>query len=395
MTYYKEGTYMDNKYLGLTPPMGWNSWNTFGEYINEDVVKASADLFVSTGLKDAGYEYIVIDDCWSLRERDENGKIVVDPEKFPSGMKALADYIHSKGLKFGMYSCDGPLTCAKYPGSFDHEFEDAKQFAEWGVDFLKYDNCFKPGVAGHVLYRRMALALRNCGRDILFSACNWGTEHVEKWIRSTGAQMYRSTGDIRDEWWSIKKLALSQISKIAYSGSYCFNDIDMLVVGIHGGSMCINTGEGHEFGCTDTEYRTHFAFWCMMNSPLMIGCDLREMSEETLGILTNRDLIAINQDIEGRAPYYIGSNPEEPREYFYMIKQLSNGDLAIGAFNFSDKARSMTLNLFDIGLAWSSGKKLELYDCVTQQDCGSASEIIVDRIEAHDCRLYRAKVVDR
>ena len=385
---------MDNKYLGLTPPMGWNSWNTFGEYINEDVVKASADLMVSTGLKDAGYEYIVIDDCWSLRARDADGKIVVDPEKFPSGMKALADYIHSKGLKFGMYSCDGPLTCAKYPGSFDHEFEDAKQFAEWGVDFLKYDNCFKPGIPGHVLYRRMALALRNCGRDILFSACNWGTEHVEKWIRSTGAQIYRSTGDIRDEWWSIKKLALSQISKISHSGSFCFNDIDMLVVGIHGGSKCINIGEG-DYGCTDIEYRTHFAFWCMMNSPLMIGCDMREMSEETLKILGNRDLIAINQDVEGRSPYYIGSNPEEPREFFYMIKMLSNGDLAIGAFNFSDKKRSMTLNLFDIGIATSSGKKLELYDCVTQQDCGSVAEVIVDSIEAHDCRLYRAKLVDR
>ncbi len=385
---------MENKYLGLTPPMGWNSWNTFGEHINEDVVKASADLMVSTGLKDAGYEYIVIDDCWSLRERDAEGKIVVDTEKFPSGMKALADYIHSKGLKFGMYSCDGPLTCARYPGSFDHEFEDAKMFAEWGVDFLKYDNCFKPAIAGHILYRRMALALRNCGRDIMFSACNWGTEHVEEWIRSTGAHIYRSTPDIRDEWWSIKKLALSQISKIAHSGNYCFNDIDMLVVGIHGGSKCINTGDG-VFGCTDIEYRTHFAFWCMMNSPLMIGCDMENMSEETLKILCNRDLIAINQDVEGRSPYYLGSNPEEPREYFYMIKMLSNGDLAIGAFNFSDKKRTITCNLFDIGLAWSSGKKLELYDCVTQQDCGAVTEILVDSIEPHDCRLYRAKVVDR
>ena len=385
---------MDNKYLGLTPPMGWNSWNTFTEDINEEVVKKSANAMIESGLHDAGYEYVVIDDCWSLKERDKDGRLQEDPEKFPSGMKALADYIHSKGLKFGMYSCNGPLTCACYPGSFDHEFTDAETFAEWGVDFLKYDNCFKPKIDGNILYRRMAMALRNCGRDILFSACNWGAENVETWIRSTGAQMYRSTVDIRDSWQSIKQLALSQISKISYSGSYCFNDIDMLVVGMYGKSTNELIANSDISKCTDTDYRTHFAFWCMMNSPLMIGCDIRSMNEPTKKILMNRDLIAINQDIEGRSPYYIGSTPESPREYFWMVKMLSNGDIALGAFNFSDKDRTLSLQLFDIGLPVTTGKCLRAYDCVNQCDAGVFSEIIVDKIKAHDCKIFRCKIQD-
>ncbi|GHU72195.1 hypothetical protein FACS1894184_19820 [Clostridia bacterium] len=153
--------------------MGWNSWNTFSEKIDEQLLRGSADAIVSSGLRDAGYEYVVIDDCWSLKQRGSKGELVADPEKFPSGMKALAEYIHSLGLKFGMYSCAGTRTCADYPASFEHEFQDAETFASWGVDYLKYDYCYKPaGIPGNVLYRRMSAALRNCGRPILFSACN-------------------------------------------------------------------------------------------------------------------------------------------------------------------------------------------------------------------------------
>ena len=159
----------------LTPPMGWNSWNTFGENINEKLIMETADKMVEQGLLDCGYEYLVIDDCWSLRKRDEEGRLIADPEKFPHGMKAVADYVHSKGLKFGMYSCAGNLTCAGYPGSFEHEFIDADTFASWGVDFLKYDYCYHSNIIpGKYLYRRMGIALENCGRDILFSACSWG-----------------------------------------------------------------------------------------------------------------------------------------------------------------------------------------------------------------------------
>ena len=179
--------------------MGWNSWNTFGENISEELIMGIADAMVEKGLRDAGYEYIVIDDCWSLRERGEDGRLVADPKKFPHGMKYLADYIHSKGMKFGMYSCAGTLTCAGYPSSFDHEYLDAQTFADFGVDFLKYDFCYKPETSdGPLLYYRMGMALKATGREILFSACNWGSDNVWQWIRSTGAHMYRSTGDIVD-----------------------------------------------------------------------------------------------------------------------------------------------------------------------------------------------------
>ena len=212
---------MTGKVMCDTPPMGWNSWNTFTENINEKLIMESADALVENGLADAGYSYIVIDDCWSLKERNKEGKLVADPEKFPNGMKAVADYVHDKGLKFGMYSCCGTKTCAGYPGSLEHEFSDARQFAEWGVDYLKYDNCYKPNkLTDDILYRRMGMALANCGRDIVFSACQWGTENVHEWIRSTGAHLFRSTGDIVDSWNSIKDIALSQIDKMAYSGNY-------------------------------------------------------------------------------------------------------------------------------------------------------------------------------
>ena len=197
-----------------TPPMGWNSWNTFAENISEQLIFETADRMVDSGLRDLGYEYLVIDDCWSLRERDENGRLVPDPEKFPHGMKAVADYVHSKGLKFGMYSCAGNLTCAAYPGSFEHEFVDAATFAEWGVDYLKYDYCYKSDIIhGRYLYRRMGLALKNCGRDILFSACSWGADNTHEWIRETGADMWRSTGDIFDVWSSVKDLTMQKKPK--------------------------------------------------------------------------------------------------------------------------------------------------------------------------------------
>ena len=209
-------------------------------------------------------------------------------------MKAVADYVHSKGLKFGMYSCCGTHTCAGYPGSFEHEFVDAETFASWGVDYLKYDNCYKPKhMDGEVLYKRMSLALRNCGRDIVLSACNWGNEDVHSWIRSSGAQLFRSTGDIQDNWESVKNLFLSQLDKTAFSGPYCHNDIDMLIVGMHGSSN--NEFIGNIGSCSDLEYRSHFALWAVMGSPLMIGCDVRNMTDVTLETLGNEDLIRINQ----------------------------------------------------------------------------------------------------
>ncbi len=381
---------MQDKYLGLTPPMGWNSWNTFTWNINEALIRETADAMVSSGLKDAGYQYVVIDDCWSLKQRDQNGCLVADPEKFPNGMKAVADYVHSRGLKFGMYSCDGTHTCAGYPGSFEHEFQDAETFASWGVDYLKYDNCYKPRhMEGEMLYKRMSLALRNCGRDILFSACNWGADGVHGWIQGSGAQLFRSTGDIQDNWESIKNLALSQMDKMAYSGPYCHNDIDMLVVGMHGGSN--NEFIGTLGGCTDEEYRTHFSLWAIMNSPLMIGCDIRSMSSVTRETLTNPDIIAINQDMECRGPYVVPGN--DPAAMMSLVKPMGDGSLAIGMFNLGDKKGELSLQFWDMGISAAAGMGLELYDCWARKTEGVFDQRYAAQIEPHGCRMFRAKLV--
>lgn len=398
---------MDNKFLGLTPPMGWNSWNTFTWEINDKLIREAADAMASE-LKDAGYKYIVIDDCWSEKQRDSNGKLVPDHWKFPEGIKPVADYVHSKGLKFGMYSCAGTHTCGGHPGSFEHEFDDAETFAEWGVDYLKYDYCYKPDhIPGEILYKRMSTALRNCGRDIMFSACNWGNDNVYKWIRESGAHLFRSTGDIQDNWESIKRLALSQIGNECYGGNFCHNDIDMLVVGMHGGSnnewinsteqgvnVIADSGETMPKlgGCTDEEYRTHFSLWAIMNSPLMIGCDIRHMTPATKEILTNKDVIAINQDIECRGPYCI-KQWNNPDNVFSLVKPLSNGDYAIGMFNFGDRAGEMSLQFWDIGLTTASGRGLSVYDCWKHEELGTFTERFCTTVEPHGCVVLRAKVV--
>jgi len=387
--------------------MGWNSWNTFTWEINDKLIREAADAMASE-LKDAGYEYIVIDDCWSEKQRDSNGRLVPDHWKFPEGIKPVADYVHSKGLKFGMYSCAGTHTCGGHPGSFEHEFDDAETFAEWGVDYLKYDYCYKPDhIPGEILYKRMSTALRNCGRDIMFSACNWGNDDVYKWIRESGAHLFRSTGDIQDNWESIKRLALSQIGNECYGGNFCHNDIDMLVVGMHGGSnnewinsteqgvnVIADSGETMPKlgGCTDEEYRTHFSLWAIMNSPLMIGCDIRRMTPATKEILTNKDVIAINQDIECRGPYCI-KQWNNPDNVFSLVKPLSNGDYAIGMFNFGDRAGEMSLQFWDIGLTTASGRGLSVYDCWKHEELGTFTERFCTTVEPHGCVVLRAKVV--
>lgn len=386
------------------PPMGWNSWNTFGEDINGKVVMETADFIVESGLKDCGYEYVIIDDCWSLRERNEKGEIVPDPEKFPHGMKYVSDYVHSKGLKFGMYSCAGTLTCARYPGSFDHEFVDAKCFAEWGVDYLKYDFCFHPhSTFGHFLYKRMSLALANCGRDIVFAACSWGDENTKTWIKETGAHTWRSTGDIFDTWESIKRLAQEQLQVPEYNGNGCYNDMDMLVVGMKG------EGNVGFKGCTTEEYKTHFAFWAMMGSPLIIGCDLRKADEDAMAILKNKMLIEIDQDEAYRQPFYINGGryfnksrtANDPLYEYYpldepiMVRFLANGDLAIGAFNFRDEKSRLFAMLDSIGLGESTGKTLELTSVWTGEKKIVTNGTILIDLEPHCCEVYRARVIDK
>ena len=372
----------------LTPPMGWNSWNTFGANINEQLIFETADAMVAKGLPQKGYEYLVIDDCWSLRERDANQRLTADPEKFPHGMKAVADYVHSKGLKFGMYSCAGNLTCAGYPGSFEHEFLDAETFAEWEVDFLKYDYCYhSPIIPGKYLYRRMGLALENCGRDILFSACSWGADETHEWIKTTGASMWRSTGDIFDTWESVKDLTKQQEKLHPYNGVGCFNDMDMLIVGMYGkGNVGLK-------GCSDVQYKTHFSIWAFMGSPLMIGCDVRNMNQATMDILGNEEIIRINQDRTCRQPVkLVGTWSGE--ELLLYSRQLENGDLAIGFFNMGDKDAYARLNLDEVGLPFSTGKTLEVRELWTGETSKVKNSTLTWGLKPFDCAVLRAKVVD-
>ncbi len=373
--------------LAARPPMGWNTWNTFGHDVNEQVVLENTDAFVKLGLPQAGYEYIVIDDCWSCRDRDpETGKIIPDPVKFPHGMKYVSDYIHSKGLKFGMYSCAGTRTCAAYPGSFDHEFLDVNTFAEYGCDFLKYDFCYRPDIAnGPLLYRRMGLALKASGREIMFSACNWGSDEVHKWIRSTGAHMYRSTGDINDTFESYKNIAFSQENLLGYSAPGCYNDIDMLTVGMFGKGLVGKTG------CNEAEYRQQFSLWCMFSAPLMLGCDIRKLTPEMLALVTNKNLLRINQDEEARPPIQSHTGwGGEKRVYF---KHLSNNEYAMGFYNFSDRDSGVQTNLTSFGLSASSGFSLELTDCLTGEYYGKFDEYIKVPVPTHDCRIFLCKLV--
>lgn len=277
--------------LAPTPPMGWNSWNKFACNINEELVRKQADAMVASGMKDAGYQYIVIDDCWQ-KSRDADGNIVADPERFPSGIKALADYVHSKGLKFGLYSDAGALTCGGRPGSAGHEFQDARQYAKWGVDYLKYDWCYTGPRNAEAAYTIMAKALRASGRDIVLSICEWGTNQPERWGPTAG-HLWRTTGDIYDAWegkkdWSIGMTNILdlQVDGWRHSGPNAWNDPDMLEVG--------------NGGMSTTEYESHFSLWAMLAAPLIAGNDLSTMDADTRRILTNTDVIAVDQDPLGK-----------------------------------------------------------------------------------------------
>lgn len=369
------------------PPMGWNTWNTFAQNIQEELILDSAKALVSSGLKDAGYEYVVIDDCWALKERGADGRLTPDPQKFPHGMKYLADRIHEMGLKFGMYSCCGTMTCAGYPASFDREFLDAETFAGWGVDFLKYDYCFKPtGAEGALLYRRMGLALASCGRDILFSGCSWGADKTPEWIGTTGANMWRSTGDIFDTWDSVKSLIQQQYSILPFGGKDCFNDMDMLIVGMN--------GKGHVGikGCSQEEYRLHFAAWCLFGSPLMIGCDIRNMDEETKRILTNPALLAIDQDARCNRPYIIRFCGND--DYPIIVRNLADGDLAVGFFNLSDSPANLWVTEADLGISFRQNKILEGTEVYTGRKLRSVNATLSSSLAPHTCEVYRMKIVN-
>ncbi|HBL84225.1 MAG: hypothetical protein A2Y17_07780 [Clostridiales bacterium GWF2_38_85] len=364
--------------IALKPPMGWNSWNTFSGNVSDTLIRETADYIVENGFLDAGYDIVSIDDCWMLRDRDENGNLVPDPEKFPNGIKALADYVHSKGLKFGIYEDAGTMTCAGFPGSFGHERQDAKQFAEWGIDLLKYDFCYStPGCSDVNLYRRMGQALRETGRDIIFSGC-WGNDGVWKWMRSCGAHMWRLTGDIFDSWESIEKVGFGALGLEAYAGPSGWNDPDMMVVGLNGQGYVGHIGGG----CTTNEYQAHFALWCMLSAPLLMGHDVRKTTPEVKEILQNKELIAIDQDDAGIPAYKI------PGYSDVLAKPLADGSMALGLFNREPNWKYMALSWDYCG--WEVTDRVKLYDVIAHKDLGEFKCGATLRVEGHSCLIFKA-----
>ncbi len=325
--------------LARTPPMGWNSWNRFAcKNVNEKVVRAAADAMVSSGMKDAGYQYIVIDDCWQIG-RDAAGNIIADPEKYPSGIKALADYVHSQGLKFGIYTDAGVKTCAGRPGSLGHEYQDAAQYARWGVDFVKEDWCNTvPGQDSQASYTVMRNALAATGRPIVFSICEWGSTKPWLWAGPIG-NMWRSAGDIQDCWSCRRRWGGHGVLQIidrmdpiySYAGPGHWNDPDMLEVG--------------NGGMTDAEYRSHFSLWALFSAPLISGNDLAQMTEATKEILLNKEVIAVDQDPMGIQ----GHRVQKDGDLEVWSKQLGDGGRAVVLLNRGDKPATITANWTAIG----------------------------------------------
>ncbi len=330
--------------LAATPPMGWNSWNHFAGKVSDADVRAAADALVSTGMRDAGYIYVNIDDTWQ-GERDAQGGIHAN-NKFPD-MKALADYVHSKGLKIGIYSSPGPLTCAHYAGSYQHEEQDAKTYAEWGIDFLKYDLCGfreimrkeapndpqKAFAMQKDAYEKMHKALIATGRPILYSLCQYGWNDVWKWGTDVGGNSWRTTGDISDRYSRMAEIGFSQSGLAKYAGPGHWNDPDMLEIG--------------NGGMTEDQYRTHMTLWVILAAPLLAGNDLSKMTPSTLALLTNREVIAVDQDPLGRQGDRVSAvGPTE-----IWSKPLSNGAQAVGLFNRADTEETITFRPHDIGFA--------------------------------------------
>ncbi|MGW2425459.1 NPCBM/NEW2 domain-containing protein [Streptomyces sp. NPDC001709] len=321
--------------LALTPPMGFNNWNSTHcrADFNESMVKGIADLFVAKGLKDAGYQYVNLDDCWALPQRDAAGKLVPDPARFPNGIKAVADYVHSQGLKLGIYTSAGTKTCnsAGFPGALGHEYSDARQFADWGVDYLKYDNCNNQGVDAKQRYTTMRDALRATGRPIVYSICEWGENKPWEWASDVG-QLWRTTGDISDSWSSMLSILKQNLPLAPYAGPGHWNDPDMLEVG--------------NGGMTDTEYRSHFSLWSVMAAPLLIGTDLRKASAATFDILGNKEVVAVDQDPLGKQ----GTVVSTAGGRWVIAKEMKDGGRAVALFNESGTAQRITTTAAAVGL---------------------------------------------
>lgn len=342
------------KKLAAKPPMGWMSWNLLADNVTEQDIRSMADAMVSTGMVKAGYNYIFIDDGWQ-GGRDKKNNIIPDPAKFPSGIKALADYVHQRGIKLGIYSDAAPLTCAGYTASLHFEQQDAKTFASWEVDFLKYDYCGAPEdvATAKARYTTMGNALKKSGRDIVFSVCEWGPRKPWLWAAEAGGNLWRTTYDIRDKWkrktgeegsegiWDIYEV---NVTLQDYAGPGKWNDADMLVAGLYGKKGPSSYKGGN--GCTQAEYQSQFSLWAMMSSPLYASCDIRTMDEATKNILLNEEVIAINQDELGKQ----AERKIKNEGWDILVKPLANGDYAVAVLNKADTEQTTTVNFSELGL---------------------------------------------
>jgi alpha-galactosidase len=374
--------------LALTPPMGWNSWNTFACNVDEALIREMTDAVVSSGMKDAGYTYIVIDDCWH-GQRDSLGFIHPDPQRFPSGIKVLADYIHSKGLKFGIYSCAGDKTCGGRPGSRGHEYQDAISYAQWGVDYLKYDWCNNTGLSSVGAYTTMRDALYAAGRPIVFSLCEWGDTKPWEWAKDVG-HLWRITGDITDcfdcevnhgswsSWGIIKTIELRKGIR-QYAGPGHWNDPDMMEIGR---------------GMTLNEDRAHFSMWAMLAAPLMAGNDLRNMKKEVTEVLTNKDVLAVDQDSLGVQGLKFNDNENGVETW---VKPLKNGDWAICFLNKSEQKQKIDFDWAKKYIADDISKKTlntnettySIKDLWTKKNLGSTKKNLIAEIPSHDVLMVR------
>ncbi|KAL3724970.1 hypothetical protein ACJRO7_030047 [Eucalyptus globulus] len=354
--------------LGLTPQMGWNSWNHFQCNINENLIKETADAMVSSGLAALGYEYVNLDGCWGELNRDSQGNLVANASAFPSGIKALADYVHSKGLKLGIYSDAGSQTCSRtMPGSLGHEEQDAKTFASWGVDYLKYDNCNNSGTSPKESYPIMSKALLNSGRKIFFSLCEWGQEDPATWASSIG-NSWRTTEDILDNWDRMTSRADLNDKWASYAGPGGWNDPDMLEVG--------------NGGMTTEEYRSHFSIWALVKAPLLIGCDVRSMDYTTLMLLSNKEVIAVNQDGLGVQ----GKKVKSDGNLEVWAGPLSTNKVAVVLWNRGSSRATVTASWSDIGL--NSTTVVKARDLWMHSTKRSIKGQISADIDSHACKMY-------
>lgn len=373
--------------LAPTPPMGWMTWNMFKGDISEQLIKETADAMVESGLRDAGYKYVFIDDLWQ-GGRDNRNNIIPDPKKFPNGIKALADYVHSKGLKLGIYSDAAQLTCGGCTASYGFEEQDARTFASWGIDYLKYDYCNAPedSATARLRYKTMADALSKSGRDIVLGICEWGQRNGEEWCEHVGGQLWRTSSDVRDMWKDIVNQGgagildiinvTAPLSKQVRHGQW--PDMDMLVVGLNGkGGPSSDLGG---VGCTYTEYQTQMSMWCMMSSVLALSNDLRHLTPEDKRILLNKEIIAIDQDPLGKAAERVVN--EAGHQVF--VRPLANGSHAVAILNSGDKAQRLSVSFKQLGLTG----KYTVRDVWQHRDIARGATKWGGKVQAHETKVF-------